>query len=155
MERLQTEPFELSDERVAWEGLAASCSPPLRRLGAFILVGFTAFIALTSATVLGYNVFGERAVEGQGVLVPHAAFYTTMAVSAAIVVLGYAAWLLKSLRSYAAFAAMLRRGGLDPERPTSGGLRGVLRRTTPGPALPLRKFEKAGCQGTFRGYIRL
>ncbi len=123
MERLQTEPFELSDERVAWEGLAASCSPPLRRLGAFILVGFTAFIALTSATVLAYNVFGEKAVEGQGVLVPHAAFYTTMIVSVVIVVLGYAAWLLKSLRSYNAFAKMLRRGGLDPERPTSGGLR--------------------------------
>jgi hypothetical protein len=36
---------------------------------------------------------------------------------------GYLIWLLKSLRSYAGFSAILRRGGLDPQRPTAAGLR--------------------------------
>ena len=63
-----------------WEGLAAACSSPFRRLVAFLLVGFTAFITLTTAVVLLYNLFGPRPVEGQGVSVPHWAFYTTMAV---------------------------------------------------------------------------
>jgi hypothetical protein len=41
----------------------------------------------------------------------------------AVAVGGYLVWLLWSLRSYAAFSAVLRRGRLDPGRPTAGGLR--------------------------------
>ena len=106
-----------------WEGLAAACSSPLRRLGAFLLIGFTAFITLTTAVVLLYNVFGSRQIEGQGIAPPHWAFYTTMAVCFTLAILGFLVWLLRSLRSYDSFAAMLRRNGLDPHRPTLGGLR--------------------------------
>jgi hypothetical protein len=35
---------------------------------------------------------------------------------------GYAVWLVRSLRSYAVFSRILRRGGLDPRRPTARGL---------------------------------
>ena len=123
MEKLGATNLEIGEERVAWEGLAAACSPPLRRFGGFLLVGFAYFVAVTTAVVVFYNLFGTRFVEGQGVAVPQAAFYATMISSLALAVGGYAIWLFKSLRSYAAFAGMLRRGGLDPRRPTVGGLR--------------------------------
>ena len=51
MEKLKATPFEIGEERVAWEGLAASCTAPLRRLGAFLLVGFVFFVAATTAVV--------------------------------------------------------------------------------------------------------
>jgi hypothetical protein len=123
VEKLETAPFEIGEERVAWEGLAASCSPPARRFGAFLLVGFAFFVAVTTAVVLVYNLFGYRELEGQGVAVPQEAFYATMISSLGLAVGGYLIWLLKSLRSYAAFSAVLRRGGLDPRRPTAGGVR--------------------------------
>ncbi|MGB3633992.1 MAG: hypothetical protein WA982_08120 [Rubrobacteraceae bacterium] len=106
-----------------WEGLAAACSPPFRRLGAFFLVGFTAFITLTTAVVLLYNLFGQRKVEGQGITPPQWMFFATMAVCFALPIVGFLIWLLRNLRSYDSFARMLRRGGLDPRRPTLGGLR--------------------------------
>ncbi len=108
---------------MAWEGLAAACTPPLRRLGSFLLVGFTAFITLTTAVVLFYNVFGERQIEGQGVSVPAEAFYITMVLSFVLSLGGFFIWLIRSLRNYAAFADLLERGGLDPKRPTLVGLR--------------------------------
>jgi hypothetical protein len=123
VEKLQATSFEIGDERVAWEGLAASCTPPVRRLGAFLLVGFAYFAAVTTAVVLFYNLFGTAPVEGGGVAVPREAFYATMISSLALAVVGYLVWLAKSLRSYAAFSSILRRGGLDPKRPTAGGLR--------------------------------
>ena len=123
VEKLQVTPFEIGDERVAWEGLAASCSPPVRRLGAFLLVGFAYFAAVTTAVVLFYNLLGTARVEGGGVAVPKEAFYATMISSLALAIGGYLVWLAKSLRSYAAFSSILRRGRLDPKRPTAGGLR--------------------------------
>jgi hypothetical protein len=123
LERVKTIPFEIGDERVAWEGLAASCSPPIRRLGAFLLVGFIYFVAVTTAVVLFYNLFGPSLVEGGGVAVPENAFYATMISSLALALGAYALWVVKSLRSYAAFSSVLRRGGLDPLRPTVRGLR--------------------------------
>ncbi len=121
--KVEATAFEIGDERVAWEGLAASCSPPLRRLGAFLLLGFACFVAATAAVVLFYNLFGERPVAGVGVPVPREAFYATMISSLLLALLGYGVWILRSLRSYAVFSAVLRRGGLDPRRPTAGGLR--------------------------------
>jgi hypothetical protein len=123
VEKLDKATFELDDERVAWEGLAASCSPPVRRLGAFLLVGFVYFVAVTTAVVLFYNLFGARLITGQGVAVPREAFYATMISSLGLALGGYAVWVVKSLRSYAAFSSILRRGGLDPRRPTARGLR--------------------------------
>ncbi|HEX2181143.1 MAG TPA: hypothetical protein VHH10_02585 [Rubrobacteraceae bacterium] len=122
MEQAQATRFEIGDERVAWEGLAASCTPPLRRLGAFLLVGFAYFAAITTAVVLFYNLFGTAPVEGGGVAVPKEAFYATMISSLGLALGGYAVWLVKSLRSYWAFSSILRRGGLDPGRPTARGL---------------------------------
>lgn len=123
MEKVKTAPFEIEEERVAWEGLAASCAPPLRRLGAFALVGFVFFVAAATAVVLLYNVLGIPPVEGGGVAVPGWAFYAAMLSGAVVAFGGYLIWLLKSLRTYAGFAAILRRGGLDPKRPTASGLR--------------------------------
>ncbi len=123
VEKLRAGSLEIQEERLLWEGLAAACSPPLRRLGAFLLVGFTAFITLTTAVVLFYNLFGPRQVEGQGVAVPHWAFYTTMILCLALVIGGFLIWLLRNLRSYESFATLLRRSGLDPLRPTLRGLR--------------------------------
>ncbi|MGF1471202.1 MAG: hypothetical protein ACFB50_05580 [Rubrobacteraceae bacterium] len=123
MEKLRTSSLDVQEERLLWEGLAAACSPPLRRLGAFLLVGFTAFITLTTAIVLVYNVFGERQIEGQGVSVPHWVFYTTMGVCFALAILVFLVWLLRNLRSYDSFATMLRRNNLNPRRPTLNGLR--------------------------------
>ena len=108
---------------MVWEGLASACAPPLRRLGAFVLVGFVFFLAATAAVVLFYNLFGTRPVAGGGVAVPHGAIYATMASGVVLAFGGYLVWLLRSLRTYAGFAAILRRGGLDPRRPTAGGLR--------------------------------
>lgn len=115
--------FELDEERVAWEGLASSCSGPIRRFGAFVLVGFTSFIAITAAVVLFYNLFDSRPVPGQGATVPWVAFDLTMLSGVAVAIGGYLIWLFWSLRSFAAFSAVLRRGGLDPGRPTGGGLK--------------------------------
>lgn len=123
MEKLHANTLELREERLLWEGLAAACAPPFRRLGAFLLVGFTAFITLMTAVTLLYNLLGTRLIEGQGVSVPHWAFYTTMVVSLALSVGGYLIWLLKSFKTYESFAGMLSRAGLDPRRPTLGGLR--------------------------------
>jgi hypothetical protein len=122
MKQVQATRFEIGDERVAWEGLAASCTPPMRRLGAFLLVGFAYFAAVTTAVVLFYNLFGTAPVEGGGVAVPREAFYATMVSSLGLALGGYAVWLAKSLRSYRAFSSILRRGGLDPKRPTARGL---------------------------------
>ena len=122
MEQVKATEFEIGDERVAWEGLAASCTPPVRRLGAFLLVGFAYFAAVTTAVVLFYNIFGDTPVEGGGVAVPREAIYATMISSLGLALGGYAVWLVRSLRSYASFSRILRRGGLDPRRPTARGL---------------------------------
>ena len=123
VEKLKTASFELEEERVAWEGLAASCTGPIRRFGAFLLVGFVFFVAATTAVVLFYNLFGVRYVEGGGVPVPREAFYVTMLLGAGLAVGGYLAWLARSLRQYRGFSRVLRRGDVDPERPTTDGLR--------------------------------
>ncbi len=123
MEQLQRTGLGLEEERVAWEGLARACSPLLRRLGAFLLVGFTFFITLTTAAVLAFNLFEERSLAGQGVPVPAPVFYATATFSMCAALCGYGVWLARSRRSYAAFAAMLERGGLDHKRPTARGLR--------------------------------
>jgi len=123
VEKLEATTFEIGDERVAWEGLAASCSPPVRRLGAFLLVGFAYFVAVSTAVGLFYFVFGQSLVPGGGGMVPKEALYATMISSLALALGGYAVWTVKSLRSYAAFSTVLRRGGLDPHRPTARGLR--------------------------------
>ena len=123
MEKLRTASFEIDEERIAWEGLASSCSPPIRKFAAFMLVGFIFFIAATTAAILYYNLFGPRSIAGQGVAVPRTVFDATMLLGVAVAAGGYLVWLFRSLRSYAAFSSMLRRGGLDPRRPTAGGLR--------------------------------
>lgn len=123
MEKLKTASFGLEEERVAWEGLAASCAGPIRRAGAFLLVGFVFFVAATTAVVLFYNLFGTSYVEGAGVTVPQGAFYATMLLGLALAAGGYVAWLFKSLRSYRGFRRVLLRGEIDPERPTAGGLK--------------------------------
>ena len=108
---------------MAWEALAASCSPPVRRFGAFALVGFTFFVAATTAVILFYQLFAPRSVEGYFVEVPSEVFYATMLSGVALAAGGYLFWVFKSRRSYAAFCAILGRGGLDARRPTAGGLR--------------------------------
>jgi hypothetical protein len=123
VEKLETASFEIEEERVAWEGLASSCAAPIRRFAAFALVGFTSFIAITAAVIVFYNLFGYELIEGQGVAPPRAAFGVTMLLGVAVAIGGYLIWLIRSLRSYAAFSAVLSRGGLDPHRPTAGGLR--------------------------------
>jgi hypothetical protein len=50
-------------------------------------------------------------------------FDVTMLLGLIVAIGGYLVWLIKSLRSHAAFSAVLLRGGLDPVRPTAGGLR--------------------------------
>ena len=122
MEQLRTALFEIDEERVAWEGLASSCSGPIRRFGAFVLVGFISFIVVTTAVILFYQLFDDRSA-GQGATIPWTVYDVTMLSGVAVAVGGYLIWLLWSLRSYAGFAALLRRGGLDPGRPTAGGLR--------------------------------
>jgi hypothetical protein len=70
-----------------------------------------------------YQLFGDKLIAGQGVAPPRAAFYVTMLLGVAVAIGGYLIWLLRSLRSYRAFSSVLSRGGLDPHRPTAGGLR--------------------------------
>ncbi|HYZ04872.1 MAG TPA: hypothetical protein VE691_07275 [Rubrobacter sp.] len=124
MEKLGTASFEIEEERVAWEGLASSCAAPIRRFAAFTLVGFTSFIAITTAVIVFYQFFPPRNTpDGVFVTVPRAAFDVTMLLAVAVAIGGYLIWLIRSLRSYAAFSAVLSRGGLDPHRPTAGGLR--------------------------------
>ena len=123
MDKLETATFEIEEERVAWEGLASSCAAPIRRFMAFALVGFTSFIAITAAVIVFYNLFGDKLIAGQGVSPPRGAFYVTMILGVGVTIGGYLIWLLRSLRSYRAFSAVLSRGGLDPHRPTAGGLR--------------------------------
>jgi len=124
VEKLGRASFEIKEERVAWEGLASSCAAPIRRFAAFTLVGFISFIAITAAVIVFYQLFLRRETPpGAGVTVPWDAFDVTMLLGVAIAIGGYVVWLLKSLRSYRAFSAVLSRGGLDPGRPTAGGLR--------------------------------
>jgi hypothetical protein len=122
VEKLGTASFEIDEERVAWEGLASSCAAPIRRFAAFVLVGLTFFVAVTTAVILVYNLFGPRYIEGQGVTIPRTAFDVTMLLGVAVTIGGYLLWVFKSLRSYRAFSAVLGRGGLDPGRPTARGL---------------------------------
>jgi hypothetical protein len=123
VERLETASLGAAEERIAWEGLASACSPPLRRFGAFLLLGFTTFVATTSVVVMLYNLFGVRSFAGGGVAVPIEAFYAAVGFSLALGVGGYVVWLSRSLRSYNAFSKMLSRGGIDPKRPTIRGLK--------------------------------
>jgi hypothetical protein len=124
VEKLETASFEIEEERVAWEGLASSCTAPIRRFMAFTLVGLTSFIAIATAVKVFYQLFPPRNMpDGVFVMVPRAAFDVTMLLGVAIAVGGYLIWVLRSLRSYRGFSAVLSRGGLDPRRPTAGGLR--------------------------------
>ena len=124
MEKLQTASLEVADERVAWEGLASACSPPLRRLGAFLLLAFAVFIATTTGEALFYTLFGAHPeATGQSVSVPQGVFQASAAFSLALGLGGYLVWLLRSLRLYKAFSGVLIRGGLDLKRPTAAGLR--------------------------------
>jgi hypothetical protein len=120
MNRLDTE--EKQETEALWEGLAASCAPPLRRLGGFAIVGLAAFVAITMAMVVLYNIFGHSELAGHYVFVPGELFYAATAAGAAVTLGGYAIWLYRGLRSYRYFAGMLRARGLDPHRPTFGGL---------------------------------
>ena len=122
MEKLGTASFEIEEERVAWEGLASSCTAPIRRFAAFTLVGFTSFIAITTAVIVFYQLSANRDA-GVSATLPRAAFDVTMLLGVAVAIGGYLIWLIRRLRSYAAFSAILSRGGLDPHRPTAGGLR--------------------------------
>ena len=122
MEKLGTASFEIEEERVAWEGLASSCSAPIRRFMAFTLLGFISFIAITTAVIVFYQLSANRDA-GVSATLPGAAFDVTMLLGVAVAIGGYLIWLIRRLRSYAAFSAILSRGGLDPHRPTAGGLR--------------------------------
>ncbi|MDP8946176.1 MAG: hypothetical protein M3N03_09650 [Actinomycetota bacterium] len=122
MEKLETATFEIEEERVAWEGLASSCSAPIRRFMAFTLLGFISFIAITTAVIVFYQLSANRDA-GVSATLPRAAFDVTMLLGVAVAIGGYLIWLIRRLRSYAAFSAILSRGGLDPHRPTAGGLR--------------------------------
>jgi hypothetical protein len=124
MEKLETASFEIEEERVAWEGLASSCTAPIRKFAAFTLVGFTSFIVMATFVIVFYQLFPSRNMpDGIVVPVPRAVFDVTMLLGVAVAIGGYLIWLIRSLRSYAAFSAVLSRGGLDPHRPTAGGLR--------------------------------
>jgi hypothetical protein len=143
VERLHTTTFDADEERIAWEGLASSCASPVRRFGAFAIMGFVFFVAAITAVILFYNLFGERLVENQGVPVPASAFYATLALGAAVSAGGFTIWLLRSRRSYRAFSRMLSRGGLDPLRPTRDGLRAY----TDEQLLALRsRYERMGSE---------
>jgi hypothetical protein len=62
-------------------------------------------------------------MRGASATIPRAVFDVTMLLGVGVAIGGYLIWLLRSLRSYRAFSAVLSRGGLDPHRPTAGGLR--------------------------------
>jgi hypothetical protein len=123
VDKLETASFEIEEERVAWEGLASSCAAPIRRFAAFTLVGFTSFIAITAAVIVFYQVFSDPGMHGASATIPRTVFDVTMLLGVAVAIGGSLIWLIKSLRSYRAFSAVLSRGGLDPHRPTAGGLR--------------------------------
>lgn len=124
MEKLQTASAEVTEERVAWESLASACSPPLTRLGAFLLVAFAVFTAASTGVTLFYTLLGTRPeAVGQSALVPQGAFQASATFSITLGLGGYLIWLLRSLRFYEAFSEVLRRRGLDPKRPTTRGLR--------------------------------
>jgi hypothetical protein len=123
VDKLGTATFGIEEERVAWEGLASSCAAPIRRFAAFALVGFTSFIAITAAVIVFYQFFSNPGVRGASATIPWAVFDVTMLLGVAVAIGGYLIWLIRSLRSYRAFSAVLSRGGLDPLRPTAGGLR--------------------------------
>jgi hypothetical protein len=123
VEKLETASFEIEEERVAWEGLASSCAAPIRRFAAFVLVGFTSFIAITTAVIVFYQFSSDPGMRGASATIPWAVFDVTMLLGGGVAIGGYLIWLLKSLRSYRAFSAVLSRGGLIPSRPTAGGLR--------------------------------
>lgn len=120
MSRLDIE--ERQDARTLWEGMAASCAPPLRRMGGFSIVGLAAFVATTTVMVVLYNIFGNSELAGHYVFVPGDLFYAATAVGVAVMVGGYAIWLYRGVRSYRSFARMLRARGFDPRRPTASGL---------------------------------
>lgn len=122
MEGLRDKTFGLEEQRIAWEGLASSCASPVKKAGAFAILGFVVFVASITSIILAYNVFGERSIAGQGVWVPDVAFYLTFLGSAVFASLGFTVWLVRSLRSYRSFAGILERGGQDPRRPTRDGL---------------------------------
>jgi hypothetical protein len=104
-------------------------------------------VAATTAVVLFYNLFGVPPVEGGGVAVPRGAFYATMVSGVVLALGGYLIWLLRSLRTYAGFAAILRRGGLDPKRPTASGLRAY----SDEQLLALRsRYERLGAEGNLK-----
>jgi hypothetical protein len=123
VEKLGTASFEIEEERVAWEGLASSCAAPIRRFMAFVLVGFTSFIAITTAVIVYYQFSSNPGMRGASATIPWAVFDVTMLLGVAVALGGYLIWLLRSLRSFRAFSAVLGRGGLDPHRPTAAGLR--------------------------------
>jgi hypothetical protein len=62
-------------------------------------------------------------VSGQVVPAPPEAFYATMLAGLMVGIGGYLVWLYRSRKAYNSFKQILRRGGLDPERPTGRGLR--------------------------------
>jgi hypothetical protein len=123
VEKLETASFEIEEERVAWEGLASSCAAPIRRFAAFALVGFISFIVITTAVIVFYQFTSDRDTSGVAATVPRAVFDVTMLLGVAVAIGGYLIWLISRLRTYRAFSAILSRGGLDPHRPTAGGLR--------------------------------
>src|SRR5215217_4763727 len=82
MEKLRPASFEIDEERVAWEGLASACSGPIRRFGAFVLVGFTSFIVVTTAVILLYQLSDDRPA-GQGATIPWTMYDVTMLVGVA------------------------------------------------------------------------
>ena len=88
MEKLETASFEIEEERVAWEGLASSCAAPIRRFAAFALVGFTSFIAITTAVIVLYQFFSDRDTFGVAATVPRAVFDVTMLLGVAVAIGG-------------------------------------------------------------------
>ena len=115
MERVEQKRLGLEEERLVWEGLVSSCAEPLRRLGAFGIVGLVVFFASTSGVVLYYSVFGVRAI-------PYYVFYATIVFGVLVALGGWGVWIARSLRSYNSFRTVLERSGLDSQRPTRDGL---------------------------------
>ena len=122
MEQVKATEFEIGDERVAWEGLAASCTPPVRRLGAFMLVGFAYFAAVTTAVVLFYNIFGDTPVEGGGVAVPREAIYATIISSFGLALGGFNYTKREKVIDIGPIEATAERHERIPVSPIAGGL---------------------------------
>ncbi|MBX6763859.1 MAG: hypothetical protein K6T51_08910 [Rubrobacteraceae bacterium] len=123
MQGLERPSLEVGDERAAWEGLASSCVSPVRRLAAAAGIGVLLFILTSTLLTFYYSVFGIRYALGELAASPYRTFYVSLATSIFLSIAGYGVWLARSLRSYSSFAGILRRGGLDPQRPTLVGLR--------------------------------